>query len=169
MIDSAAHDPGRSVRADGQDPGDFLAPLVTGGEWIENLLRNAQFFSSGKPSSDHREVHHRGGRETGEFWLWHERWRHDKVVRSSHGVHCTGSRSWKIYAKDGIIAWGTQQTDYPSGGPDSPEYEPHGCPPGASFSWFRWCPDIVYRSRVGEPPNEPGASGRRWRRAGTRY
>jgi nitrate reductase gamma subunit len=35
--------------------------------------------------------------------------------------------------------------------------------------WFLWRPYIVYRSRVGAPPNEPGASGRRWRRIGTRY
>jgi nitrate reductase alpha subunit len=48
------------------------------------------------------------------------------VVRSTHGVNCTGSCSWKVYVKDGIITWETQQTDYPSTGPDSPEYEPRG-------------------------------------------
>lgn len=26
-------------------------------------------------------------------------WSHDKVVRSTHGVNCTGSGSWKIYVK----------------------------------------------------------------------
>ncbi|MEK8227230.1 hypothetical protein NKG05_15830 [Oerskovia sp. M15] len=46
------------------------------------------------------------------------------MVRSTHGVNCTGSCSWKVYVKDGIITWETQQTDYPSVGPDSPEYEP---------------------------------------------
>ena len=25
------------------------------------------------------------------------RWSHDKIVRSTHGVNCTGSCSWKIY------------------------------------------------------------------------
>jgi hypothetical protein len=38
------------------------------------------------------------------------------VVRSTHGVNCTGSCSWKVYVKDGIITWETQQTDYPSKG-----------------------------------------------------
>jgi nitrate reductase / nitrite oxidoreductase, alpha subunit len=120
---------------------DLLAPLLPGGAPIEKLLRQAQFFSSGTPTPDHREVHHLGGREAEEFW--HERWRHDKVVRSTHGVNCTGSCSWKVYVKDGIITWETQQTDYPSVGPDSPEYEPRGCPRGASFSWYTYSPSRV--------------------------
>ncbi len=59
-----------------------------------------------------------GGREADDFYR--DRWSHDKVVRSTHGVNCTGSCSWKVYVKDGIITWETQQTDYPSVGPDSP-------------------------------------------------
>ena len=65
------------------------------------------------------------------------------MVRSTHGVNCTGSCSWKVYVKDGIITWETQQTDYPSVGPDSPEYEPRGCPRGASFSWYTYSPSRV--------------------------
>lgn len=72
--------------------------------------------------------------------LYRERWQHDKVVRSTHGVNCTGSCSWKIYVKDGIITWETQQTDYPSTGDNFPEYEPRGCPRGASFSWYTYSP-----------------------------
>ena len=48
-----------------------------------------------------------------------------------------------MYVKDGIITWETQQTDYPSTGPDSPEYEPRGCPRGASFSWYTYSPSRV--------------------------
>jgi nitrate reductase alpha subunit len=62
------------------------------------------------------------------------------VVRSTHGVNCTGSCSWKVHVKEGIVAWETQQTDYPSNGPDMPEYEPRGCPRGASFSWYLYSP-----------------------------
>ena len=40
------------------------------------------------------------------------------MVRSTHGVNCTGSCSWKVYVKDGIITWEAQQTDYPSVGPE---------------------------------------------------
>ncbi len=71
---------------------------------------------------------------------YRDRWRHDRVVRTTHGVNCTGSCSWKVHVKDGIVAWETQQTDYPSNGPDVPEYEPRGCPRGASFSWYLYSP-----------------------------
>ena len=117
------------------------ATLLPGGPPVQSLLRTAQFFSPGEPSADYREVHRRGGRGAEEFY--HERWRHDKEVRSTHGVNCTGSCSWKVYVKDGIITWETQQTDYPSVGADSPEYEPRGCPRGASFSWYTYSPSRV--------------------------
>jgi nitrate reductase alpha subunit len=120
---------------------ELLAPLLPAGEPVESLLRRAQFFVPGTPSADYREVHRRDGREAEAFYR--ERWRHDKVVRSTHGVNCTGSCSWKVYVKDGIITWETQQTDYPSVGPDSPEYEPRGCPRGASFSWYTYSPSRV--------------------------
>ncbi len=64
------------------------------------------------------------------------RWQHDKVVRSTHGVNCTGGCSWKIYVKGGIVTWETQQTDYPRARPGMPNYEPRGCPRGASYSWY---------------------------------
>ena len=67
---------------------------------------------------------------------YRQRWQHDKVVRSTHGVNCTGSCSWKVYVKNGLITWETQQTDYPRTRPDLPNHEPRGCPRGASFSWF---------------------------------
>ena len=38
--------------------------------------------------------------------MYHRRWEHDKVVRSTHGVNCTGSCSWNVYVKDGIVVWG---------------------------------------------------------------
>ncbi|HET6875007.1 MAG TPA: molybdopterin-dependent oxidoreductase, partial [Acidimicrobiales bacterium] len=55
----------------------------------------------------------------------------------------TGSCSWQVYVKDGIITWETQAVDYPSVGPGSPEYEPRGCPRGASFSWYTYSPARV--------------------------
>ena len=80
------------------------------------------------------------GQTTVESRQWEdtyrERWRHDKIVRSTHGVNCTGSCSWKIYVKNGIVTWETQQTDYPRTRPDLPNHEPRGCARGASYSWY---------------------------------
>ncbi|MEZ5843157.1 MAG: nitrate reductase subunit alpha [Hyphomicrobiaceae bacterium] len=67
---------------------------------------------------------------------YRKRWQHDKVVRSTHGANCTGSCSWKIYVKGGIVTWETQQTDYPRTRPDLPNHEPRGCSRGASYSWY---------------------------------
>jgi nitrate reductase alpha subunit len=67
---------------------------------------------------------------------YRNRWSHDKIVRSTHGVNCTGSCSWKIYVKGGIVTWETQQTDYPRTRPDLPDHEPRGCQRGASASWY---------------------------------
>ncbi len=72
--------------------------------------------------------------------LYRDRWQTDRIVRSTHGVNCTGSCSWLVHVKDGIVAWETQATDYPTNGAESPEYEPRGCPRGASFSWYVYSP-----------------------------
>ncbi len=72
--------------------------------------------------------------------VYRGRWAHDKEVRTTHGVNCTGSCSWKVFVKSGIITWENQATDYPSCGPDMPEFEPRGCPRGASFSWYEYSP-----------------------------
>lgn len=68
--------------------------------------------------------------------VYRHRWQHDKIVRSTHGVNCTGSCSWKIYVKGGIVTWETQQTDYPRTRPELPDHEPRGCSRGASYSWY---------------------------------
>ena len=65
-----------------------------------------------------------------------QRWQHDKIVRSTHGTNCTCSCSWKIYVKNGLVTWETQQTDYPRTRPDMPNHEPRGCSRGASYSWY---------------------------------
>ncbi|MEB8325310.1 nitrate reductase subunit alpha [Dietzia kunjamensis] len=105
------------------------------------LLRAGRFFRRGEASDDLRTVTHSGGRESDVFYR--DRWSHDKVVRSTHGVNCTGSCSWKVYVKEGIITWESQQTDYPDIGDDMPGYEPRGCPRGAAFSWYTYSPTRV--------------------------
>ena len=111
------------------------------GGLADALVRTRRFFTKGDGVGGPADPAPAGGREADDFYR--DRWSHDKVVRSTHGVNCTGSCSWKVYVKDGIITWETQQTDYPSVGPDSPEYEPRGCPRGAAFSWYTYSPTRV--------------------------
>ncbi|MDO5570065.1 MAG: nitrate reductase subunit alpha [Bacteroidales bacterium] len=68
--------------------------------------------------------------------FYENRWHHDKITRSTHGVNCTGSCSWKIFVKNGVVTWETQHTDYPKNRPSIPNHEPRGCPRGASYSWY---------------------------------
>ncbi len=102
---------------------------------MSHLLDRLTFFKrTPKPFSDGHGVTTTEPRDWEDGYR--KRWQHDKVVRSTHGVNCTGSCSWKIYVKGGIITWETQQTDYPRTRPDLPNHEPRGCPRGASYSWY---------------------------------
>jgi nitrate reductase / nitrite oxidoreductase, alpha subunit len=116
-------------------------PAGVDGKASDALLKLGRFFTRWDESDDGRVAFRKGGRAGDVFYR--DRWSHDKVVRSTHGVNCTGSCSWKIYVRDGIITWEAQQTDYPSVGPDRPEYEPRGCPRGAAFSWYTYSPTRV--------------------------
>ncbi|HEY8594829.1 MAG TPA: nitrate reductase subunit alpha [Devosiaceae bacterium] len=107
------------------------------------LLDRLNFFSSKKLGS-FADGH---GVTTSEDRRWEDgyrkRWQHDKIVRSTHGANCTGSCSWKIYVKGGIVTWETQQTDYPRTRPDLPNHEPRGCSRGASYSWYMYSANRV--------------------------
>jgi nitrate reductase alpha subunit len=100
---------------------------------------------------------------TGEDRTWEDayrkRWQHDKIVRSTHGTNCTGSCSWKIYVKNGVVTWETQQTDYPRTRPDMPNHEPRGCSRGASYSWY------LYSANRLKYPMVRGRLVRAWREA----
>ena len=103
------------------------------------------------------------GRVNGEDRTWEDayrnRWAHDKIVRSTHGVNCTGACSWKIYVKGGIVTWETQQTDYPRTRWDMPNHEPRGCSRGASYSWY------LYSANRVKYPLVRGRLLRSWREA----
>jgi nitrate reductase alpha subunit len=109
---------------------------------MSHFLDRLNHFSNPKESfsGDH-------GVATGEDRSWEDayrdRWAHDKIVRSTHGVNCTGSCSWKIYVKGGIVTWETQQTDYPRTRWDMPNHEPRGCARGASYSWYLYSANRV--------------------------
>ncbi|USG62519.1 nitrate reductase subunit alpha [Sneathiella marina] len=102
---------------------------------MSNLIDRLSYFTAspeefsdghGITTDENREWEH----------AYRGRWAHDKIVRSTHGVNCTGSCSWKIYVKNGLVTWETQQTDYPRTRPDLPNHEPRGCSRGASYSWY---------------------------------
>lgn len=79
-----------------------------------------------------------GLRQWEEFYR--NRWQHDRIVRSTHGVNCTGGCSWQIYVKNGIVTWEMQALDYPMLESGLPPYEPRGCQRGISYSWYLYSP-----------------------------
>lgn len=95
--------------------------------------------------------------------FYRNRWQHDKVVRSTHGVNCTGGCSWNIYVKEGIVTWEMQALDYPAIDPNLPPYEPRGCQRGISFSWYLYSPIRV------KYPYVRGALLDIWRKARKQY
>lgn len=105
------------------------------------MKRFWQKFSYLVPRSK-SETGHQATYEGGREWenVYRERWAYDKVVRSTHGVNCTGSCSWNVFVKNGIVTWENQNHDYPETSPDMPDFEPRGCPRGASFSWYMYSP-----------------------------
>jgi len=109
---------------------------------MSHFLDRLTYFS--QPRESFADGH---GVVTGEDRTWEDayrnRWAHDKIVRSTHGVNCTGSCSWKIYVKGGIVTWETQQTDYPRTRWDMPNHEPRGCARGASYSWYLYSANRV--------------------------
>ncbi len=123
------------------------------------LLKMGSWLRRGKASDDTRQIFLDGGRDADRFYR--QRWSYDKVVRSTHGVNCTGSCSWKVYVKDGIISWETQETDYPTTGADMPEYEPRGCPRGAAFSWYEYSPSRVKHPYVRSALLDPYRAARK--------
>ncbi len=88
---------------------------------------------------------HGGELETTEFdpldtypyrgWesLYREQFKWDRVVRSTHSANCTGSCSWMVYVKDGVMVREEQAADYPRINEDLPDYNPRGCQKGACF------------------------------------
>src|SRR5699024_2649907 len=101
-----------------------------------SLFEMGSHLRKGTSGSGGQQLFLQGDRQADVFYR--NRWAFDKMDRSTHGVNCTGSCSRKVYVKDGIITWESQAVDYPTNGNDMPEYEPRGCPRGASFSWYTY-------------------------------
>jgi complex iron-sulfur molybdoenzyme family reductase subunit alpha len=65
--------------------------------------------------------------------FYREQFTWDSVVRSTHSANCTGSCSWMVYVKDGVMLREEQAADYPRINTDLPDYNPRGCQKGACF------------------------------------
>ena len=122
---------------------------------IDGFLNRLRFFRQKGPACGCREeisadqwTQTRCGQREWED-LYRRRWQYDKKVRSTHGVNCTGSCSWDVYVKDGILVWETQATDYPACGEGFPDHEPRGCPRGATL--------LVVHLQPGAPETPLGA------------
>jgi nitrate reductase / nitrite oxidoreductase, alpha subunit len=95
--------------------------------------------------------------------FYRNRFQHDRRVRTTHGVNCTGSCSWEVFVKDGIVTWELQATDYPRLEEGLPPYEPRGCQRGISFSWYLYSPIRV------KHPYARGTLLDLWRQAKEQY
>lgn len=99
------------------------------------LMRRLKYFS---PIDRYNDNHTQETYEDREWEnVYRKRWQHDKVIRSTHGVNCTGSCSWNIYVKDGIVTW---------------EGEKCGCysrNEKAGHKYLHSCPALDLRSRNG--------------------
>ena len=117
---------------------------------MSHLLDQFKFFT--KKTSEFADGHGEV-RDESRDWenSYRSRWQYDKIVRSTHGVNCTGSCSWKIYVKNGLVTWETQQTYYPRTRPDLPNHEPRGCPRGASYSWYMYSANRLKYPKVRKP------------------
>jgi len=93
--------------------------------------------------------------------LYRRQYAWDKVVRSTHSANCTGSCSWKVYVRDGVMVREEQAADYPPISPELPDYNPRGCQKGACFVEY-----VYGAQRVKTPLIRVGARGEgKWRRA----
>ncbi|MFQ5627177.1 MAG: nitrate reductase subunit alpha [bacterium] len=95
--------------------------------------------------------------------FYRNRWQYDKIIRSTHGVNCTGGCTWNIHVKDGIVTWEMQGLDYPMLEHGLPPYEPRGCQRGISYSWYLYSPLRV------KYPYARGALLDLWQEARTKF
>ncbi|MEJ2725656.1 MAG: molybdopterin-dependent oxidoreductase [Deltaproteobacteria bacterium] len=92
--------------------------------------------------------------------LYDKQWEFDYAGRSTHSVNCTGSCTWKVQVKDGVVWRWEQAADYPAIGPSVPDYNPRGCQKGACASDFHLGP-----KRLKYPLKRAGKRGEgKWQR-----
>ncbi len=88
--------------------------------------------------------------------VYRERWRWDKIVKSTHFVNCwyQAHCCWNVYVKDGLVWREEQAGNYPQTNPDVPDFNPRGCQKGGCFSERMYDP-----ARVRYPLKRVGPRG----------
>jgi complex iron-sulfur molybdoenzyme family reductase subunit alpha len=93
--------------------------------------------------------------------FYRKTWTWDKVVRSTHSANCTGSCSWNVYVRNGVMVREEQASDYPRINSELPDYNPRGCQKGGCFVEYVYSPQ-----RLRYPLIRTGKRGEgKWRRA----
>ena len=91
--------------------------------------------------------------------LYRKQWNWDKVVRSTHSANCTGSCSWNVFVRDGIMIREEQAADFPRINEELPDYNPRGCQKGGCFVEY-----VYGAQRLKHPLIRVGARGEgKWR------
>lgn len=97
---------------------------------------------------------------TGWEDLYRKEWMFQTAGRSTHSVNCTGSCSWKVLVKNGVVWRDEQAADYPPIADNIPDYNPRGCQKGACAADFQYG-----RQRVKYPLKRIGNRGEgKWKR-----
>lgn len=115
-------------------------------ESTPELLTLGSYLHRGQASTDVRRLFLTGGRGVDTFYR--HRWNHNRVAHSAHGINCTESYTQRVYVFDGAITWERQIADYPTTGPDIPEYGPHDHPRSTASSRHTYSPMRVHHPYV---------------------
>lgn len=93
--------------------------------------------------------------------LYREQYTWDSTGRTTHGINCTGSCTWKGFVKNGVLFKEEQYADFPRINDEIPTYNPRGCQKGANYKEYVYGPQ-----RVKYPLIRVGERGEgKWRRA----
>ena len=139
----------------------FLRGLAVGGGGLAltrfSWAPTASAQGTLQPAWDPASYDYRGWED-----LYRRAWAFDAAGRSTHSVNCTGSCSWKVLVKNGVVWRDEQAADYPSIGPGVPDYNPRGCQKGACAADWQAGPQ-----RLKYPLKRVGERGEgRWQRIG---
>jgi anaerobic selenocysteine-containing dehydrogenase len=138
--------------------------LVGGVAGAATLTLGLRCFRAEEPASPEETPPARPAPPAYGDWrdVYRERWRWDKIVKSTHFVNCwyQAHCCWNVYVKDGLVWREEQAANYPQTNPDVPDFNPRGCQKGGCVSERMYDP-----ARVRYPLKRVGPRGStQWKR-----